>query len=70
MGKSVYDFAENMIRNNPRFQNDPRAQQALQIIQSRDEKAGIELANHILGTNNLDQKSGIQKAMSFFGFDN
>lgn len=70
MAKSVYDFAENMIRSNPQFKNDPRAQQVLKIIQSRDDKQGIALANEILGSANLTPEDGVKQAMSFFGLNN
>lgn len=70
MAKDIYDFAESMIRKNPNFQNNPEAQQVLQIIHNRDEKAGIELANKILGNAGVDQQTGIEKAMRFFGLNN
>lgn len=70
MAKDMYQFAENMIRKNPKFKNDPDAQKVLQILQNRDEAAGIELANNILGNVGVSQQDGIRKAMGFFGFNN
>lgn len=70
MAKSIYDFAENMIRSNPKFKNDPRAQQVLTLIHNRDDKAGVELANQILAGANISQEDGIKQAMSFLGLNN
>lgn len=69
MGKNLYDFAENMIRNNPNLQNDPRAQKLADIIHNRDDAAGIELANQFLRDNGLSQQSGIEQAMRFLGLN-
>ncbi len=70
MGKDIYDVAENMIRNNPNFKNNPKAQQILQIIHNRDDKAGVELANQFLQDNGMTREAGIQQAMRLFGFNN
>lgn len=70
MAKDIYEMAETMIRSNPRFKNDPTAQQVLQIIHNRDATKGIEIANELLKQQGVDRDTGVQQALNFFGMNN
>lgn len=54
----------NRLMSNPRFANNPMAQQALSIIQSGDSQKGEEMAMNILQSYGLTKEQGIQQAQN------
>lgn len=58
----------NKVASDPRIQQNPQAQQLLQVIQSGDSKRGEELARNLCQTYGVTPEQGIQQAKNFFGF--
>lgn len=52
------------VQNTPELRDSPMGQQFLQIIQSGDQNAGIEMANNILNSFQISREQGIQQAAS------
>lgn len=54
------------LQQNPNFQNNPQAQEMLNVILTGDSKRGEEIANQILQQNGVSKEEGVNKARSFF----
>ena len=66
--QQLQQYAMNMInQNSSQFAGNPQAQELINIIQTCDEKKGIEFATNFLKSNNWTQEEGIKKAFNFFG---
>lgn len=66
---NIYDFAMNMIRNNPKIKNNPLAQQYIGVIESQDEAEGVKIANNILNSYGLTKEQAMNDiANSKFNF--
>lgn len=64
----IFSMALQMIQRNPqRFANSPMAQQAIQILQSRDAQAGEQFANNLLQTYGISREEALQRAQRQFG---
>lgn len=69
MAKDVYEFAAAMIRKNPQMANSPEGREFLQLLETRDDRAGSALANKLLSGMGVSQEQGIRKAVKFFGLE-
>lgn len=65
---NLKEFAINLLSNNPRVQNNPQAQEMLNVIISGDEVKGQQIANNLCSTYGVDQKTAVEKAQRFFHF--
>lgn len=59
-------FIMNKIMQDPRIQQNPQAQQYLQIIQSGDQKKGEEIARNLCQTYGVSPEEAMQQAKQFF----
>ena len=59
-------MAQQMMQNNPNFQNNPQAQQYLQVLLSGDAQRGEELARNICQSYGLSPEQAVQKAQQFY----
>lgn len=56
---NIYDFAANIVKNNPDMANSPMGQNFMEALKNRDSKMGEELANNILQNQGLDRESAM-----------
>ena len=56
---NIYDFAANIVENNPDMANTPIGQNFIEALRNRDSKKGEEMANNILKTQGLDKASAM-----------
>lgn len=56
---NIYDFAANLVKNNPNIANSPMGQNFIEALNSRDSKKGEEMANNILQSRGLDRDSAM-----------
>lgn len=64
----IISYALNLIHQNPqRFANNPMAQQAIRILESRDAQAGEQFANNLLQTLGISKEEALRRAASQFG---
>lgn len=54
------------LQQTPNFQNNPEAQEMLNVILTGDSKRGEEIANKILQSNGVSREEGVNKARSYF----
>lgn len=64
----IEQFALNALQNNPRFQNNPMAQNLMQILQSGNSTEGQRMAENICKTYGLSPEEATRQAKQFFGF--
>lgn len=57
---NIYDFAANLVRNNPDMANSPMGQNFIEALTNRDSKKGEEMANNILKNQGLDRDSAMK----------
>ena len=56
---NIYDFAANIVQNNPEMANSPMGQTFIEALKNRDSQKGEELANNILKNQGLDRNSAM-----------
>lgn len=56
---NLYDFAANIVKNNPDIANSPMGKNFMEALQNRDSAKGEELANNILNSRGLDRQSAM-----------
>lgn len=56
---NIFDFAANIVQNNPEMANSPIGKNFMEALKNRDSKKGEELANNILKTQGLDRDSAM-----------
>ena len=59
-------FAVSLISKNPRFTNNPQAQNYLRIIQSGDSKQGEQIARNLCETYGVTPDQAVGQARQFF----
>lgn len=62
----LLNFALNQLQKNPNVANTPLGQQFMQVLQTGDQNAGIQIANNILQSAGVSREQGIQQARSMF----
>ena len=60
------DIAVGLISRDPRFANNPQAQNYLRIIQSGDAQQGEQIARNLCQTYGVTPDQAVQQARSFF----
>lgn len=63
----IYDFALNLLRQNPEKADTPLGRQLMQILESKDYSAGEQLGKNLCNTYGVDPKTCYEKGKSFFG---
>ncbi len=56
---NIFDFAMNIIKQNPQVRNNPMAQNYINAIESGDEAKGQEIANNILNSYGLTKEQAM-----------
>ena len=56
---NIYDFAANIVQNNPNMANSPMGQSFLEALQNRDSAKGEEIANNILNNQGIDRDTAM-----------
>lgn len=56
---NIYDFAANLVRNNPNIANTPMGQNFIEALNNRDTAKGEEIANNILKNQGLDRNAAM-----------
>jgi len=64
---SLAMIAMNMIQNNPRVANDPKAQECIEAIKSGDDAKGERLAQELCSQHGTTVPETMTKARKFFG---
>lgn len=62
---SPQQFLQQAIRMNPGLQNNPQAQQYIQVIMNGDAQKGQELARNICGSFGVSPEQGVQQAQQY-----
>lgn len=65
MDNLMKQFAIQMIQNSGRG-NTPMGQEALRILNSNDEQAGIQMANNLCNSNGVSPQDVLPEAGNFF----
>lgn len=65
----IYDFALNLLNQNPDKANTPLGRQLRQILESKDYSAGEELGKNLCNTYGVDPNDAVSKGKSFFGIN-
>lgn len=60
--------AMNMLQSNPRFSNNPQAQEYFKVIQSGDNVRGEEIARNICNSMGIKPEDAYNQAKNFFHF--
>lgn len=60
------ELAINLISQNPRFANNPQAQNYLRVIQSGDAQQGEQIARNLCQTYGMTPDQAVQQARTFF----
>lgn len=64
---NIYDFARNLLQQNPDKANTPLGQQLLEILDSKDYSRGEALGQNICKTYNVDPKEAYNTGKKMFG---
>lgn len=59
-------MVQQMFQNNPNLQNNPQAQQFMQIIMNNDSERGEQIARNICQTYGISPEQAVQQAQLFF----
>ena len=63
------NFALNMIKQNPKYQqmmNNPNSAELIRILETGDAEAGAKVAQNICDTYGVTKEQATQQAMNFF----
>lgn len=66
MNNMLKQFALNMIANNPNVANTPFGRQAINAIQTGDDRRGSELANNFLNSVGMSREQALAQAKGRF----
>lgn len=66
MNNPMMQFALNQLKQKPEIANSPMGQEFINILQSGNDQAGIELANNLLKSYGLTREQAIQQARNGF----
>lgn len=61
---NIYDFALNLMRNNPQVAETPMGKNFMNALQNRDTAQGEELANNILQSQGMTKDSALNDIQS------
>lgn len=64
-GINPQQMVQRMIQMNPNLQNNPQAQQYIQVLMNGDAKRGEELARNICQSYGVTPEQGVQQAQNF-----
>lgn len=56
---NIFDFAANLVQNNPNIANTPMGQNFIEALKNRDSVKGEEIANNILKNQGLDRNAAM-----------
>lgn len=66
MMPDIKQFALNMLKNNPNFQNNPLAENCIQALETGDNQKGEDIANNLCQTYGISKEDAIKQAKKFF----
>lgn len=66
MNNHIVQFAVNKLKQKPEVATSPLGQQFINILQTNDVNAGVEMANNLLNSYGLTKEQGIQQARNGF----
>ena len=61
------NFAMAMINKNPAIQNNPQAQELINVIQNNDSARGEQIATNLCNTYGVTKDQAIAQAKKYFG---
>lgn len=67
--KDIYAFAINLLQKNPDKANTPLGKQLMQILESRDYKAGEELGRNLCNSYGVDPSKAVPQGLKLFGIN-
>lgn len=67
MNNPLMQFAMAMINKNPAIQNNPQAQEYINIIQNNDSAKGEQIATNLCNTYGVTKEQAIAQAKKYFG---
>ena len=67
MNNPIMNFAMAMINKNPAIQNNPQAQEYINIIQNNDSTRGEQIATNLCNTYGVTKEQAIAQAKKYFG---
>lgn len=63
---NLAQFATDILMRNPRFSNNPQAQEYLRIIREGDREKGERVATNLCNTFGVSQEQAVADARKFF----
>lgn len=67
MNNPIMNFAMAMINKNPAIQNNPQAQELINVIQNNDAARGEQIATNLCDTYGVTKDQAIAQAKKYFG---
>ena len=67
MNNPLMNFAMAMINKNPAIQNNPQAQELINVIQNNDATRGEQIATNLCNTYGVTKEQAIAQAKKYFG---
>ena len=67
MNNPIMNFAMAMINKNPAIQNNPQAQELINVIQNNDSARGEQIATNLCNTYGVTKEQAIAQAKKYFG---
>ena len=67
MNNPIMNFAMAMINKNPAIQNNPQAQELINVIQNNDSARGEQIATNLCNTYGVTKDQAIAQAKKYFG---
>lgn len=67
MNNPIMNFAMAMINKNPAIQNNPQAQELINVIQNNDAARGEQIATNLCNTYGVTKDQAIIQAKKYFG---
>ena len=66
MNNNLFQFAMNIIGNNPKIKNSPQGKELMNILQTNDSARGQKMAENLLNTYGVSKEEAISQARQFF----
>lgn len=64
---NLEDFAIMMLKRNPKIANSPQGREFIDILQSKDEQRGQQMAKNYCNSYGTTPEEGYNQARKFFG---
>lgn len=69
MNNNLFQFAMNIIGNNPKIKNSPQGKELMNILQTNDSARGQKMAENLLQTYGVSKEEALGQAKRFFNIN-